>query len=80
MANETPLDEMKRYLYGIVYPTTKETVLETAQRNGAHAGVMDRLSCLRSRVAGPHEVLIVLREGGWTVRDRASGQNLQQPA
>lgn len=73
---ETPLDEMQRYLHGMVYPTTRDMVLETAQRNGASGDVINRLSCLRSRVSGPHEVLIVLREGGWTVRDR----NIQQTA
>ena len=66
---ETPLDEMQRYLHGVVYPSKRELVLQTAERNGAPNHVMQKLSALRSRVAGPHEVLIVLREGGWTVRD-----------
>lgn len=67
---ETPLDEMQRYLHGMVYPTTKEMVLDTAQRNGASGDVIDRLNTLHSRVAGPHEVLIALRAGGWSVRHR----------
>lgn len=69
---ETPLDELNTYLRGMVYPTTKDMVLETAQRNGASSSVIDRLSMLRSRVAGPHEVLIALRAGGWSVRDHQS--------
>jgi hypothetical protein len=60
---------MQQYLHNVVYPLKKEALLELAQRNGAPDRVMQRLSALRSRVAGPHEVLIVLREGGWTVRD-----------
>ena len=68
--NGTPLDAMQQYLHGVVYPTKRDVVLATAERNGAPAEVLRRLSALRSRVAGPHEVLIVLREGGWTVRDR----------
>lgn len=67
---ESPLDEMQRYLPNIVYPTRKEVVVETAQRNGASGAVLERLNMLRSRVSGPHEVLIALREGGWSVRDR----------
>ena len=67
--NETPLDELRRYLHGVVYPSKRELVLETAQRNGAPDSVIQRLSALRSRVSGPHEVLIVLREAGWTRRD-----------
>lgn len=75
---ETPLDELHRYLHGVVYPTTRDVVLQTAERNGAPAAAMQRLSALRSRVAGPHEALIVLREGGWTVRD-TRGQQASQP-
>ena len=67
---ESPLNELNQYLRGVVYPTTKEFVLETAQRNGASGSVIDRLGMLRSRVSGPHEVLIALRAGGWSVRDR----------
>ena len=74
---ETPLDEMQRYLHGMVYPAKKDLVLQTAERNGAPASVLQRLSALRSRVAGPHEVLIVLREGGWTVRDTDIRQTVQ---
>lgn len=70
---ETPLDEMQRYLHGVVYPSTKDTVIETAQRNGAPAGMIDRLGGLRTRVAGPHEVVIALRAGGWTMRDKQVG-------
>ena len=66
---ETPLDEVQRYLPGVVYPTTKEVVLDTAQRNGASGHVIDRLHTLHSRVSGPREVLIALRAGGWSVRD-----------
>ncbi len=69
MPADTPLDEMQKYLQGMVYPSKRELVLETAERNGAPSHTLQRLSALRSRVAGPHEVLIVLREGGWTVRD-----------
>jgi len=75
---ETPLDEMQRYLHGVVYPSTREIVLQTAERNGAPQGVLQRLSALRSRVSGPHEVLIVLREGGWTVRDSYVRQRAPQ--
>ena len=67
--NETPLDELQRYFNDVVYPSKRELVMETAQRNGAPDSVMQRLAALRSRVAGPHEVLIVLREAGWTRRD-----------
>lgn len=67
---ETPLDELQKYLHNLVYPAKKELVLETAQRNGAPGPMLDRLNLLRSRVAGPHEVLIALRASGWTVRDR----------
>ena len=74
---ETPLDEMQRYLHGMVYPAKSDLVLQTAERNGAPASVLQRLSALRSRVAGPHEVLIVLREGGWTVRDTEIRQTAQ---
>ncbi len=75
---ETPLDELQRYLHGIVYPTKRDMVLQLAERNGAPASVLQRLSALRSRVAGPHEVLIVLREAGWTARDTESRQRAQQ--
>lgn len=78
MAQETPLDEMQRYLHGMVYPSTRDLVLQTAESNGAPSHVLQRLSALRSRVAGPHEVLIVLREGGWTVRDTEIRQTAQQ--
>ena len=74
---ETPLDEMQRYLQGVVYPSKRELVLETAERNGAPSHMLQRLSALKSRVAGPHEVLIVLREGGWTVRDTEVRQSAQ---
>ncbi len=66
---ETPLDQLQRYLNDVVYPSKREIVLQTAERNGAPAQTLRALSALRSRVSGPHEVLIVLREGGWTVRD-----------
>ncbi len=78
MAQDTPLDEMQRYLHGMVYPSKRELVLQTAERNGAPADVLQRLSALKSRVAGPHEVLIVLREGGWTVRDTEIRQTAHQ--
>ena len=78
MAQDTPLDEMQRYLHGVVYPSKREMVLQTAERNGAPADVLQRLSALRSRGAGPHEVLIVLREGGWTVRDTEIRQTAPQ--
>ena len=71
--NETPIEEMQRYLHNVVYPAKKDLVLETAQRNGAPSDVIDRLNLLRSRVSGPHEVVIALRAGGWTVRDRGPG-------
>lgn len=75
---ETPLDELQRYLHGMVYPSKRDMVLQTAERNGAPANVLQRLSALKSRVAGPHEVLIVLREAGWTVRDTEAQQRAQQ--
>jgi hypothetical protein len=75
---ETPLDEMQKYLHGVVYPSKRELVLQTAERNGAPANVLQRLSALKSRVSGPHEVLIVLREGGWTVRDTDIRQTAPQ--
>ncbi len=74
---ETPLDEMQRYLHGVVYPSKRDIVLQTAERNGAPSHVLQRLSALKSRVSGPHEVLIVLREGGWTVRDTEIRQTAQ---
>lgn len=67
---ETPLDELQKYLHNVVYPSKKELVLETARRNGAPQGTLDRLELLHSRVAGPHEVVIALRAGGWSVRDK----------
>ncbi len=76
--NGTPLDAMQQYLHGVVYPTKRDVVLETAERNGAPSSVLQRLSALRSRVAGPHEVLIVLREAGWTVRDTESRETARQ--
>lgn len=78
MAQDTPLDEMQRYLHGVVYPSKREMVLQTAERNGAPTDVLQRLSALKSRVSGPHEVLIVLREGGWTVRDTEIRQTAHQ--
>ncbi len=78
MAADTPLDEMQKYLQGMVYPSKRELVLETAERNGAPSHTLQRLSALRSRVAGPHEVLIVLREGGWTARDTEIRQTAQR--
>lgn len=75
---ETPLDELQRYLHGMVYPSKKDMVLQTAERNGAPASVLQRLSALKSRVAGPHEVLIVLREAGWTARDTEAQQRAHQ--
>ncbi len=77
MAEDTPIDEMQKYLHGMVYPTKRDVILETAQRNGAPSSMLQRLSALRSRVSGPHEVLIVLREAGWTVRDTQSRQTAQ---
>jgi hypothetical protein len=67
---ETPLDELQKYLNNQVYPAKKELVLETAQRNGAPQATLERLQLLHSRVAGPHEVLIALRAGGWAARDK----------
>ena len=67
--DETPLDELQRYMNDVVYPAKKDLVLQTAERNGAPDHMMQRLSALKSRVSGPHEVLIVLREAGWTRRD-----------
>lgn len=75
---DTPLDEMQKYLHGVVYPSKRDLVLQTAERNGAPANVLQRLSALKSRVSGPHEVLIVLREGGWTVRDTDIRQTAPQ--
>lgn len=76
--NDTPLDELQKYLQGVVYPTTRDVVVQTAERNGAPANTLQRLSALKSRVSGPHEVMIVLREGGWTVRDTQIRQGAQQ--
>ncbi len=67
--DETPLDQLQRYLNDVVYPSKRDIVLQTAERNGAPASTLRALGALKSRVSGPHEVLIVLREGGWTVRD-----------
>ena len=75
---DTPLDEMQKYLGGVVYPSKRELVLQTAERNGAPSSVLQRLSSLRSRVSGPHEVLIVLREGGWTARDTEIRQGAER--
>ena len=75
---DTPIETMQKYLEGMVYPTKREMVLEMAQGRGAPADVLERLSALRSRVAGPHEVQIVLREGGWTVRDTQIRQGAPQ--
>lgn len=76
--SETPIEEMQKYLHGMVYPTKRDVVLQTAERNGAPSSVLQRLSALRSRVSGPHEVVIVLREGGWTVRDTEIRQTAQR--
>jgi hypothetical protein len=58
---ESPLFELQRYGRGVIYPTTKELVIQWAQHNGAPQDVLDRLDTLPQRVAGPHETLYALR-------------------
>ena len=58
---ESPIFELQRYGQGIIYPTTKELVMQWAQHNGAQQDVLTRLETLPQRVAGPHEVLLALR-------------------
>ncbi len=69
MAAESPLDEFQRYMYGIVYPTQKDVVIQAAERNRAPHDVIQRLETLRHRVAGPHEVLYALRRDPRQGRD-----------
>lgn len=59
--SEAPFEQLNRYVRGVHYPTRREIVIEAAQRNGAPADVIEKLSHLLPRVAGPHEVQIALR-------------------
>lgn len=60
MAN-SPIEALNQYVLGVHYPSSREIVVEAAQRNGAPADVIEKLNYLLPRVAGPHEVLIALR-------------------
>ena len=60
--SEAPVQQLQRYVHGVHYPSRREIVIEAAQRNGAPAEVIERLNHLLPRVAGPHEVLIALRQ------------------
>ncbi len=60
--SDTPVEELQKYVHGVHYPSRREIVVEAAQRNGAPDGVIERLNHLLPRVAGPHEVLIALRQ------------------
>jgi len=60
--SEAPFEQLNRYVRGVHYPSSREIVVEAAQRNGAPADVIERLNHLIPRVAGPHEVLIALRQ------------------
>ena len=60
--SEAPVQQLQRYVHGVHYPSRREIVVEAAQRNGAPAEVIERLNHLLPRVAGPHEVLIALRQ------------------
>jgi len=59
--SEAPFEQLNRYVRGVHYPSSREIVLEAAQRNGAPGDVIEKLNHLLPRVAGPHEVLIALR-------------------
>ena len=60
--SEAPVQQLQRYVHGVHYPSRREIVIEAAQRNGAPAEVIEALNHLLPRVAGPHEVLIALRQ------------------
>ncbi len=60
--SEAPVQQLQRYVHGVHYPSRREIVIEAAQRHGAPAEVIERLNYLLPRVAGPHEVLIALRQ------------------
>ena len=57
---EPPTRQLQKYIQ-VVYPCRRETVIESAQRNGAPPEVIERLQYLLPRVSGPHEVQIALR-------------------
>jgi len=59
--SEAPFEQLNRYVRGVHYPSTREIVVEAAQRNGAPADVIEKLNHLLPRVSGPHEVQIALR-------------------
>lgn len=60
--SDSPIQELQKYVHGVHYPSRRELVVEAAQRNGAPADTLERLNHLLPRVAGPHEVLIALRQ------------------
>ena len=61
---ETPLEASSRYVHGIIWPATKETVLEAMQRNGAPEDVLQPLRAANHpRFVAPSDVHMVLRRG-----------------
>lgn len=58
---EAPFEQLSKYVRGVHYPSSREIVVEAAQRGGAPADVVEKLNHLLPRVSGPHEVLIALR-------------------
>lgn len=57
---EPPTRQLQKYV-NVIYPCRRETVIESAQRNGAPPDVIEKLQHLLPRVSGPHEVQIALR-------------------
>ena len=54
---QTPLEASSRYVHGIIWPATKETVLEAMQRNGAPDDVLEALrSVNHPRFVAPSDV------------------------
>ncbi|HEV2724410.1 MAG TPA: DUF2795 domain-containing protein [Thermoleophilaceae bacterium] len=60
--SDSPVQELQKYVHGVHYPSRREIVVEAARRNGAPDSVIEKLNHLLPRVAGPHEVLIALRQ------------------
>lgn len=61
--NETPVDITRKYSQGLVYPASKDQVLEVLERNGAPAHAVEIIRATsHPKYASPGELLNRLRE------------------
>ncbi len=59
--DQTPVEATQKYFHGIVWPTSKQEVITTAERNGAPEDILQALRSVdKQRFVGPAEVHNVL--------------------